>query len=140
MLLLNSNLINKLKELQKGWGVMDKQILKESGIYYEELMERVMGKKELLERFLNKFVDMKLIDELSNLKTSESNYEYFLYVHNLKDVSGTLGMHELYKTSAELEEKIRSNETDTQDLLEKLRENLDKLYNGIIKARDYQGA
>ncbi len=88
---------------------MNVEILKATGINYEDGLKRFASKVPLYEKYLMKFPE----DECSfNIKTSmeAKNYEEdFKAAHAFKGVTGNLSLETLYKVVYDFVECLRNN-------------------------------
>ena len=92
---------------------MNKSVLKECGVDYDEGVERFMGKAELFERLLKNFL-VENTFEAAKTACEADDYDGILKaIHSMKSVTGTLSMNELYKKCCDIVVDIRANKFDT---------------------------
>ncbi|MFR4350426.1 MAG: Hpt domain-containing protein [Roseburia sp.] len=89
---------------------MERNRLEEAGIDYAGALGRFVGKRELYERFLMKFVaDTHAVE--ADRAFAEHNYAKMLeQTHALKGVAGTLGLLQMHKLAAEIVDDLRAGE------------------------------
>lgn len=91
---------------------MDREVLKRAGIDYDAALARFVGKQELYERFLQKFLEDEHIADAAEAFADGNLAEVLEQVHALKGIAGTLGMVVLYEKSAEVVSNLRNQETE----------------------------
>lgn len=92
--------------------MINKQELENADIDYNSGIVRFVGKEELYEKYLRKFLENDSI-RLANDEYINQNYNGVLEViHTLKGNSGTLGMTNLYTNCSTLVDGIRAGRTD----------------------------
>ena len=102
-----------------------KEGLISQGVDYNTALERFMGKDDLYERFLVKFLDDENFSKLG---------EAFKCAHTLKGLSGNLGFDNLLEEDVRIVEILRSGSLDgVEELYEILREKYQKLCDTIKK-------
>lgn len=111
-----------------------KEGLISQGVDYNTALERFMGKDDLYERFLVKFLDDENFSKLGeNIKAGNVG-EAFKCAHTLKGLSGNLGFDNLLEEDARIVEILRSGSLDgVEELYEILREKYQKLCDTIKK-------
>jgi len=100
-----------------------------SGLFVEEGLERTGNDKDLYLLILDQFLVM-VSESLSEIKKAlaENNIEKTLPIlHNLKGTAGNVSANEVYKTSAELEKRLKSGTKDFEALLETLEKQISKV-------------
>lgn len=114
---------------------MDEKKLREAGIDYDIALERFVGKKELYEKYLKKFLedDHAVAAEQA---FQEKNYQGMLeQVHALKGVTGTLGMDSLHLISAEIVDALRQNQfNQLEEQMERLKAEQERIQNVLREA------
>ncbi len=92
--------------------MINKQELENADIDYNSGIVRFVGKEDLYEKYLRKFLENDSI-RLANDEYINQNYTGVLEViHTLKGTSGTLGMTNLYTDCSSLVDNIRAGHTD----------------------------
>ena len=95
---------------------MNKAVLKENGIDYEQGVARCVGNTALYETLL---LSVSESDSLQRAKAeyADKNYEkLFETIHEIKGVSGNLSMNSLFASSSELTEVLRAKDYSSPDL------------------------
>ena len=88
--------------------MLDREQLAEYGINYESGIQRFMGKDEMFERFLLKFLADPSYENLRAAVESGDCQEAFAQAHTLKGVAANLAMDDLYQTVFEATEAFRA--------------------------------
>lgn len=96
---------------------MDINKLKSVGINYDSGLARFAGKKELYEKYLNKFVDDQSFNDLNKYLEANDIENAFKAAHTLKGIVGNLSMDNLYNATCLLVEDLRVGKTDNLDTL-----------------------
>ena len=97
------------------------------GADYEDVLNRMMKKEELVRKFVKKFLDDKSYEQLCNSMEEKNAEEAFRAAHTLKGVAQNLSFTGLYQPASVLTEKLRIGEMDgTMDLLHKVAEEYKK--------------
>ncbi len=110
---------------------MDEQKLLEAGINYEAGLQRFSGKRELYEKFLNKFPGDESYENMEKALKAGDWDQAFSHAHTLKGVSGNLSMDELYTHLVPLVEALRNNRTEE---VEALAERVKISYEAVVEA------
>ena len=110
---------------------MDEQKLLKAGINYEAGLRRFSGKKELYEKFLNKFPSDKSYGNMEKALKAGDWDQAFCHAHTLKGVSGNLSMDELYTHLVPLAEALRNKQTEK---VEPLAERVKISYEAAVEA------
>lgn len=106
---------------------MEKQILINANIDYENGKNRFAGNEVLYEKYLLKFKDDPHF-ESAKIAFEEKDYEKLLKeTHALKGVAGTLGIISVYQASADIVSAIRAEEEDR----------VPKLYEILVSSYEY---
>lgn len=96
---------------------MDKNILMNAGVDYEEAVKRFSGNAGIYEKFLLKFEEDPSFQELDQAMKSQDYGTAFTAAHTLKGVSGNLSMNELYHELVPFVEMLR-NGSDVEGAVE----------------------
>lgn len=114
---------------------MDEKTLRAAGIDYDAALARFVGRRELYEKFLKKFLeDTHQHDAVCAYRYQKFD-ETLAQVHALKGICGTLGFTKLYEISSEIVRKLRAAEFDgLERRMEQLTEEYDKLCEAIRRA------
>ena len=110
---------------------MDEQKLLKAGINYEAGLQRFSGKRELYEKFLNKFPEDESYGNMEKALKAGDWDQAFGHAHTLKGLSGNLSMDELYAHLIPFVEALRNNETEK---VEALAERVKKSYEAVVEA------
>ncbi len=86
--------------------------LKTLGCDTESAMERVLGDADFYVDCLNRCLDDAAFDALGRAIAAQETREAFEHAHNLKGVTGMLGLTPLYKAAAALTESLRAGVLD----------------------------
>ena len=114
---------------------MDERKLRDAGIDYDAALARFVGKREIYEKYLTKFLeDTHVQDALAALE--QKNYgEVLEQTHALKGLAGTLGMTELFEVSADIVRDLRNEVLDgLEDKMYALKEVQERLCDVIRTA------
>lgn len=87
---------------------MEHEQLKSLGIDVDALIERLMGKKELVPVFLKMFVEDKNFDSLNEAIAAGNSENAFIASHTLKGMCANLSMTDLYKLFSAQVEYLRA--------------------------------
>ena len=79
---------------------MDEKTLRAAGIDYDAALARFVGRRELYEKFLHKFLEDTHEQDAVCAYRERQFEETLAQVHALKGVCGTLGLTKLYESSA----------------------------------------
>jgi len=79
-----------------------------NGIDYDAAMTLFMGKQEILERFLKKFLNDASYEQLKNAIEAHDCEAAFKAAHTLKGVAGNLSMKTFAKTVSDMTEEFRA--------------------------------
>ena len=114
---------------------MDEKTLRAAGIDYDAALARFVGRRELYEKFLQKFLEDTHEQDAVCAYRERQFEETLAQVHALKGVCGTLGLTKLYEISAEIVRELRAEEfAGLERRMEQLTEEHDKLYEAIRRA------
>lgn len=102
---------------------MDEHMLRTAGIDYDAALARFVGKREIYEKYLTKFLQDEHVKDAARAYEERDFHEMLEQTHALKGVAGTLGMTNLYEISSEIVKNLRDDET------EGLTEKMEKLLN-----------
>ncbi len=112
-----------------------KEELISQGVDYNTALERFMGKDDLYERFLVKFLEDENFRKLGENIKAGNVEEAFKCAHTLKGLSGNLGFDNLLEEDAQIVEILRSGSLDgVEELYEVLSERYHKLCDTIKKS------
>lgn len=107
---------------------MNFEVLEKAGIDIEDALVRFSGNKELLEKYLLKFIDepvfktiISSMDEKNWILAEDS-------VHSFKGITGSLGIKDLFQTTCSLLTKLREKKYEEALVLYEIL----KKENGII--------
>lgn len=103
---------------------MDENMLRSAGIDYDGALARFVGKREIYEKYLVKFLSDEHADDAARAYADRNFHEMLEQTHALKGVAGTLGMTGLFEISAEIVKALRNDEFN--DLDEKVARLLDE--------------
>lgn len=92
---------------------MKHEILIEAGIDVDDFLERVMGKENLLRRFMGYFIKDANFEALKKAIAEKDTDGAVNASHSLKGVCGNLSMKELYALFTKQVELLRSGEFDS---------------------------
>lgn len=81
---------------------------------YDDVLQRLLSEERVL-RFVKKFAEDTTFDDLTDAVNSGRIDAIFLSAHTLKGISSTLGFTELNKTSSQLTEYLRNNDSPSMD-------------------------
>ena len=81
-------------------------------IDYDSAMNLFMGKQEILERFLKKFLNDVSYEQLKAAIDNKDCEAAFKAAHTLKGVAGNLSMKKLAKTVSDMTEEFRAGNFD----------------------------
>lgn len=90
---------------------MNKETLKAGGIDYEEGLDHFSGNKQLYEKYLNRFLELTLFDEMKERIEEGDLKEAFECAHKLKSFVGNLSIPGLYAEIEELTENLRNRDS-----------------------------
>ena len=109
---------------------MNKDALISANVDYEGGKNRFAGNEALYQKYLLKFKE-DLHFENAKMAYQSGDYENLLKeTHALKGIAGTLGLLDIYHTSAEIVSAIREGNSEQ---VPALYENLNSFYEKIIK-------
>ena len=110
-----------------------KQELIEWGVDWKEVSDRFMGKDELIERFMLKFLNDQSFDQLQRGMQEKDVKEAFEGCHTLKGVGGNLGLKGFLPDVLALTEILRAESFDgSEELFDRIKKSYDELI-GILK-------
>lgn len=98
---------------------MDERKLRDAGIDYDAALARFVGKREIYEKYLTKFLEDTHVQDAMRALEQKDYGEVLEQTHALKGLAGTLGMTELFDVSADIVRDLRNEVWDGLD---------DKLY------------
>lgn len=97
------------------------------GADYEDVLNRMLGKEALVEKFAKKFLDDNSYEQLIKAMQEKNTEEAFRAAHTLKGVAQNLSFTGLYQPASALTEILRKGEMDgTQELLQQVCEEYKK--------------
>lgn len=109
---------------------MEKEVLINANIDYENGKNRFAGNEVLYEKYLLKFKEDPHFEGAKQAFLGGDNEKLLKETHALKGVAGTLGITTVYQASAEIVSAIRAEEVDRVPQLYKT---LVSSYEDIIK-------
>lgn len=113
---------------------MDENKLRDAGIDYDHALGRFVGKKDLYEKFLTKFIDDEHVDGAKKAYANKDYNEMLEQTHALKGVAGTLGMDALYRASADIVDTLRAENYDPLDtMMERLEAEQKKMIQALTE-------
>lgn len=101
----------------------------EAGIDYDSAMNLFMGKQEIYERFLVKFLKDESYNQIKEAIAGKDCEAAFKASHTLKGVAGNLSLKYLAKTASDITEEFRAGNFEGGL---KYVDELDTQYNRII--------
>jgi len=115
-----------------------KEQLEENGVDVKNTLKRFMGKEEMYQRFLGKFLKDESYENLKKSLEGKDYEEAFKYAHTLKGISANLGLEPVRQAVSEMVELLRgkaNQEVEEWQMEEKWKEVEKKylLFIGIIK-------
>lgn len=114
---------------------MNKYILSQTGINYEEGVHRFNDKTELYERFLIRFPLDQSYPQLAAAMEEKDIEKSFQAAHTLKGVTGNLSIHVLYDATSPLVEELREGHFEkAAELFESVKE----LYTKVVDILESQ--
>ena len=115
---------------------MDKKILSECDIDYEQGLEKFMNNTALYERLLNNFLTENTF-ETAKEAFDQKDYDGVLKaVHTMKSATGTLSMNILYEKCCRVVDDIRAENTSLADRdFEDMYSEYKKISEGINSAK-----
>lgn len=87
---------------------MNIDMLKASGIDYEDGLERFSGNSQLYEKYLTKFLDNHTYEEMRDAACGNDLRQAFELAHKLKAFLGNLSMSHFYEEIRSLTEEFRA--------------------------------
>ncbi len=96
---------------------MDKQSLVEFGVDYDAALMRCVNSVPLYEMLLNSFAADLHIDDVTNAYAAKDWEALFALAHEIKGVSGNLGLTKLYRVSADVTQTLRDKRYEALDAL-----------------------
>jgi two-component system, sensor histidine kinase and response regulator len=108
------------------------------GISVTSGLARVGGNKKLYGKLLCRFKDGQetAVEQIEAALLSKDVETAVRLAHTVKGVAGNLGGEGLYRAAAELEEAIKENKADLNDLITELRSELNVVMDGIRTLED----
>lgn len=91
---------------------MDKQILIECGIDYEQGLEKFMSNVGLYERLLKNFLTENTFEEAKKAFDSKDYDGVLRAIHTMKSATGTLSMNSLYQKCCKIVDDIRAEKNE----------------------------
>ena len=91
---------------------MDKELLLQANVDYENGKSRFAGNEALYEKYLLKFKEDQHYEGAKNAFENKDYETLLKEAHTLKGVSGTLGILDLYQACANLVTALRSNRSE----------------------------
>lgn len=121
----------------KGCDKMDENFRDEliaEGVDYYKTLERFMGREELYQKFLVKFLADENVMQLEKYLDEKNAEEAFKCAHTIKGLCGNLGFDNLLEADVPLVEKLRAGVLEgTSELFEELKKKYDRLCEIIRK-------
>ncbi|MDD2967340.1 MAG: Hpt domain-containing protein [Desulfovibrionaceae bacterium] len=111
---------------------MNKEKLIAAGIDYNEGVARFSDHAMLYEKYLGKFLQSPLMEQLEQQLTKGAISEAFHTAHDLKGASGNLSMNAYYEKICELTECLRHGDNNYTPIFTQLK----KLYAAIKEAAE----
>lgn len=109
-----------------------KNELMDAGVDYNTTLERFMGKEDLYEKFLFKFIDDRNFIQFEENILNKDVQAAYKSAHILKGLSGNLGFDKMFEIIVPIVEELRAGSLDNA---EKSLADLKEIYNllcGII--------
>lgn len=91
---------------------INREILIESGVGYDEGVEKFLGEKELYDSLLVNFLEDNDFEEAKSCFEKEDYDGVERAIHTMKSVTGTLCMNELYPKCCEVLGLVREKQFD----------------------------
>ena len=107
--------------------------LNENGVDIKSVIERFAGNEELCTKFILKFVDDKSFNEAKEALAEKDFEQVLVGVHTLKGVSANLGMTDLYKECDSVVIKIRANDYEIEQDMQKIEDEYNRIVSIIKK-------
>jgi HPt (histidine-containing phosphotransfer) domain-containing protein len=121
----------------KGELCMDRQILKDSGIEYEQGLEKFLDMEDLYNGLLKDFLDDNSFEEAKAAVEAMDYDTVHKTVHAMKSVTGTLCMNELYEKCCEVIDYLRNARlNEMEQAFKEAYELYQKVTEGIKKGLD----
>lgn len=95
---------------------MDEKKLRAAGIDYDAALARFVGKRDIYERYLLRFLDDTHENEAEEAFHRQDYQEMLEQTHALKGLAGTLGLTGLYGISAEIVRDLRDEKFEDLDV------------------------
>lgn len=114
---------------------MNKYLLSQAGIDYEEGLHRFNNKAELYEKFLIRFPEDQSYPQLLAAMESQDVEKAFQAAHALKGVTGNLSIQDLHNALIPLVEELRQGNFDRAPELFKP---VQELYSQIVEILESQ--
>lgn len=107
-----------------------------AGVDYKTTIERFMGKEDLYEKFLFKFIDDRNFAQFEENILNKDVQAAFKSAHILKGLSGNLGFTKMFEIIVPIVEELREGSLDNaEESLADLKEIYNLLCGIIIKYR-----
>lgn len=103
------------------------------GSDYEEVFSRLPS-KQLIEKFIVKFVDDKSYSMLIEAMEAGNREDAFLHSHTLKGVAANLGFKKMLESVSTMTEVLRDNNAKTSDVDQELFDQVKRDYEETINA------
>lgn len=87
---------------------MDWEKMKAAGIHYDEGMERFSGNEQLYIKYLRKFRNLTLYNDMKSALRAGDYESAFQYAHDLKSFAGNISLNEFYRDISRLTDELRS--------------------------------
>ena len=91
---------------------MDKELLLQANVDYENGKNRFAGNEALYEKYLLKFKEDPHFGGAKEAFVAGDYEKLLKEAHTLKGVAGTLGLLDIYQTTSELVTALRNNERE----------------------------
>lgn len=117
---------------------MNIELLKESGIDYDNGLKRFLDDEAFYEHVLIAFLDDTSLERAIKAFSDKNFKQLFDCAHEVKGTSGNLDMKELYSSACELVEELRGgiyNENNIAPKFEKFRNCYLAVREAIIRAK-----
>lgn len=106
-----------------------KKIFKNAGFDVDGTIQRFAGNEALYEKYIFKFIDDKIFENLAKAVKEGNHANAFQESHTLKGVAGNMGLNALADAAENMVSALRNNQTPP---LEPLFLPIEKAYNDVI--------
>lgn len=104
---------------------------------YEDGLERFVNKPELYHKFLGKFLEEQVFDNLKKAMEEEDYKSAFQYAHTLKGNTGNLSLTHLYQATIPLVEALRGEQPDVEKAKELYQEVADAFEEAVDFLKEF---